>query len=300
MNVTHKQLKAFVAVARSLSFADAGAALHLSQPALSITIKNLEEIVGGSLLSRTTRAVALTSEGEAFFPVAKRLLADWDNAVEALHHRFLLHRDHVAIAAMPSFACNLLPAFIKQFQTEQGDIGVTVHDVIAEDVVALVRSGRVELGVCFEPNESENLQFHTLFDDRFVAVMPQGSPLGQSASVAWQDLITQDFILLQRPSGIRLFLEQHLERHDIRLPTRYEAHQLATIGRMVASGLGVSVVPALCKQQMEEMGAICRPISQPSVSRKVGIITRQGHSLSEAAAALFDCLKTCDPSIGGV
>ena len=291
MNVTHKQLKAFVAVARSLNFADAGASIHLSQPALSITIKNLEDAVGGRLLSRTTRAVALTPEGEAFFPVAKRLLADWDNAVEALHHRFLLHRDHVAIAAMPSFACNLLPRYIQQFKTDHGDIGVTVHDVIAEDVVALVRSGRVELGVCFEPNDAENLHFHTLFDDQFVAVLPADMAPTLPDVLQWRDLIQNDFILLQRPSGIRLFIEQHLEQHSIHLPTRYEAHQLATIGRMVASGLGVSVVPALCKQQMEEMGAICRPVEGPTVSRKVGILSRAGHPLSEAAAALSACLK---------
>lgn len=290
MNVTHKQLKAFVAVARSLSFADAGAAIHLSQPALSISIKNLEEAVGGALLSRTTRAVALTAEGEAFFPVAKRLLADWDNALEALQHRFLLHRDHVAIAAMPSFACNLLPAYIQQFQTDHGDIGVTVHDVIAEDVVALVRSGRVELGVCFEPNETENLQFHTLFEDEFMAVLPRSLASDAPDAVDWRALVQHDFILLQRPSGIRQFLEQRLERHGIQLPTRYEAHQLATIGRMVATGLGVSVVPALCRQQMEEMGAECRPVSGPGVSRKVGILTRSDHPLSDAAMALKACL----------
>ena len=81
MKATIKQLKAFVAAAQARNFAEAGSRVHLSQPALSIAIKNLEEIVGGRLLARTTRSLALTPEGEVFYPVAQRLLADWDNAL---------------------------------------------------------------------------------------------------------------------------------------------------------------------------------------------------------------------------
>ena len=75
MNV--KQLRAFVAVAKYQSFAQAGEHLHVSQPALSLTIKALEENLGGALLSRTTRSVSLTAEGEVLLPLARRLLADW-------------------------------------------------------------------------------------------------------------------------------------------------------------------------------------------------------------------------------
>lgn len=78
--MTVKQLRAFLAVAQSLSFAQACERLHLSQPALSLAIKNLEQSLGGQLLVRTTRSVALTPEGETLLPIAVRLLADWDNA----------------------------------------------------------------------------------------------------------------------------------------------------------------------------------------------------------------------------
>ena len=74
MNVSIKQLQSFVAVARSQSFAEACTLVHLSQPALSISIKNLEEAVGGKLLARSTRSVALTPEGAEFLPVVQRLL----------------------------------------------------------------------------------------------------------------------------------------------------------------------------------------------------------------------------------
>ena len=82
MNITIKQLQAFVAVAKSGSFAEACTLVHLSQPALSITIKNLEDAVGGKLLQRSTRSLALTPEGAEFYPVVQRLLADWDRSLE--------------------------------------------------------------------------------------------------------------------------------------------------------------------------------------------------------------------------
>ena len=71
----------------------------------------------------------------------------------------------------------------------------------------------------------------------------------------------------------------------------FESHQLATVGRMVASGLGVSAVPALCAEQMRELGAHCITLGEPVVERAIGILTKPGHELSAAAQALFDILK---------
>lgn len=88
MEVTIKQLRAFVAVAQFRSFIEASERLHLSQPALSITIKNLEGVVGGNLFNRSTRLIALTPEGQHFLPIAVRLLNDWDNACLDLTEHF--------------------------------------------------------------------------------------------------------------------------------------------------------------------------------------------------------------------
>jgi len=98
--MTVKQLRAFLAVAQTLSFAQACERLHLSQPALSLAIKSLEESMGGQLLIRSTRSVRLTPEGEVLLPIARRLLTDWDNAEDLLRQHFTLQRGTVSIAAM--------------------------------------------------------------------------------------------------------------------------------------------------------------------------------------------------------
>ncbi|WP_434630086.1 LysR family transcriptional regulator [Pseudomonas sp. Z1-29] len=292
--MTLKQIRAFLAVAQSLSFAVAGERLHLSQSALSLTIKALEEGLGGRLFSRNTRNVALTPEGESLLPLARRLVADWENAEDEMRQRFTLQRGRVTLAAMPSFAGNLLPPILKTFRARFPNVNVTVNDVINEQVLEMVRDRHVELGVAFEPMQSSSLAFTPLYLDRFVAVVPLDSPLAKLGEIRWQMLLEQPFITLQRPSTVRVMLEEHLQARGMKLPVEFESHQLATVGRMVASGLGVSAVPALCVGQMHELGARCIILSDPVIERAIGVLTKPGHELSAAAQAMFDTLRDQD------
>ncbi|WP_275289347.1 LysR family transcriptional regulator [Halomonas elongata] len=289
--MTVKQLRAFLAVAQTLSFTQACERLHLSQPALSLTIKGLEDTLGGRLLNRSTRSVRLTPEGETLLPLAKRLLADWDNTEEMLRQRFTLRLGSVAVAAMPSFAGNQLPALLASFRRRHPGINVTVHDVINEDVIDMVRQGRVELGIAFEPEAGETLRVDPLFMDRFVAVVPADSPLADHHALDWAQLLTQDFITLQRPSMVRRMLERRLGDDGISLAVAFESHQLTTVGRMVADGLGVSAVPSLCIDQMHELGARCLPLHSPIIERSVGVLSPRTGELSVAAQALRDVLR---------
>ncbi|NQD91101.1 LysR family transcriptional regulator [Pseudomonas sp. CrR25] len=288
--MTVKQLRAFLAVAQNLSFAQACARLHLSQPALSLAIKTLEESLGGQLLVRTTRSVALTPEGETLLPIARRLLADWDNAEELIHQHFTLQLGKVAIAAMPSFAANLLPVALRIFRARYPKVNVAVHDVINEHVIEMVRNHHVELGIAFEPDAKDGLDFVPFYTDRFVAIVPNEYAIPGQSEVSWDELLTQNFIALQRPSAVRLLLEECVLPMHGMLPVALESHQLATVGRMVAQGLGVSVVPSLCARQMRELGARCLQLTTPVVERTVGLLSLSTHTLSTAAQALADTI----------
>lgn len=288
MNI--KQLKVFLAVAQTKSFAEAASLIHLSQPAVSLSLKTLEDALGGALFTRTTRTIKLTPEGEALFPIAQQLLASWDDAEHELKQRFSLNIGKIALAAMPSFAASILPIGLKQYRQNHPNIKVEVHDVLADFVVDMVRTGKIEIGLSFAPKESLDLHFHKLFTDRFIAVVNQGHLLEKKDSLTWQQLLNYDFITLQKPSSVRSMIETALLEEGIELAVTFEAHQLATIGRMVSQGLGVAVVPALCEQQMQEQGAVCLPITAPIISRDIGIITHAKKPLSAAAAAMVDTL----------
>lgn len=291
MNVTLKQLRAFVAVAECRSFVEACATLHLSQPALSSTIRNLEETVGGTLLARTTRALSLTPEGETFLPAAKQLLNDCDNALSDVHNLFAKQRGKLNIAVMPSFAANRLPYILVAFHKLYPNINIAVHDVIAEEAVEMVRAGRVEFGISFDTEERGELEFTPIFNHEFVAVLPKNHPLTSQKQITWKSLQHNPVILIQQPSGIRKQIDEVVANHQLNLSVEIESHQLTTIGRMVANNLGISIIPSLCIGQMEEIGAVCRPLVEPVISKDVGIVTRSRFPLSAAAQAMIEMLN---------
>lgn len=285
-----KQIRAFLTVAQSMSFASAAQQLHLSQPALSLAIKNLEEDLGGRLLMRTTRTLALTPEGEALLPIAKRLLAQWENASDEMKQRFALQLGRISIAAMPSFAASLLPKAIYNYRQRYQHIQIAIDDVLSDIVVERVVSHQVELGVTFMPDSFSGLDFHPLYEDRFIAVLPEHHRLAAEPQVTWTELLQYDFITLQRPSSVRRMIENELSKAGIKCSVAFDAHQLATVVRLVSEGMGVAVVPSLCRQLAQEQGAVCRAVIEPQISRTVGVICKPRSALSVAAAAMLDIL----------
>lgn len=290
MSVSINQLQAFAAVARLGSFAEASELIHLSQPALSIAIKNLESSLGGKLFDRTTRSVALTPEGKAFYPVVKRLLSDWDQSLEDVRNHFTLRKGKLDIAAMPTFTNSMLPRALADFHDQYPEIHIGIHDVTAEYVVDLVREGRCELGITFNPGDTPDLNFYPLFRDRFMAILPKDHPLLKKSQLRWKDLQHYAYIALQRPASTRHLIDKALAEKKLALTPAFEAHQLVSIGRMVSAGLGVSVVPTMSTAQMQEMGLECRPIAYPVITHEVGLISRHHHALSVSAQIMSEVI----------
>ncbi|BFM49080.1 LysR family transcriptional regulator [Marinomonas sp. THO17] len=288
MNI--KQIRAFLALSHTLNFVQAANQLHLSQPALSLSIKSLEEDLGGKLFIRTTRSMTLTPEGEALVPIAKQLLAHWENAEEEMKQRFALQRGKISIASMPVFAASLLPKAIRNYHQAYPKVKVAIHDVLSDKVEEMVRTNQVELGISFEPENLNKLSFHPLYEDEFIAILPPQHPLNQHTSLTWSELMENDFISLQRPSNVRNKIETELKKHQLELGVAFDAHQLNTVCRMVSEGMGVAVVPALCQKQAEEQGAICHTISHPAIKWRVGVICQPRSSLSVAASAMLNTL----------
>ncbi|RCV86273.1 LysR family transcriptional regulator [Billgrantia montanilacus] len=293
MNPSVQQLRAFVAVAHSRSLAEASERIHLSQPAISIAIRKLEETVGGPLFSRTTRQLALTPEGDAFLPVAVRLLNDWNEAFADLGERFSKQRGKVTVAALPTLAAGLLPGIIANFHAHYPRINLSLHDVLAEQVNQMVREGRADMGLSVSPQDAEDLVFERVLVDRYVAVCPLGHPLLAQTSVEWAQLARQPFIGINRLSSSRQDIDRIMAEVGQPLDILCDASQIATVGRMVAAGLGISVLPSLSFRQIASQGIDHRPLVTPTIRRELGVVMRPRDALSAAAAALHAMIQEC-------
>ena len=171
--MTLKQLKAFLVLARTLNYANAANELCLSQSALSLSIKTLEEELGGKLFKRNTRRVEITIEGQSLIPYAKKLLANWEDMEKDVKQRFKLNRGTLNIASMPFATHAVLPEVMHDFAQLHPNISFSIHDITNEKIIEKVQEGIFEIGICFEPKANDQLIFQPLFNEDFLALLPK-------------------------------------------------------------------------------------------------------------------------------
>ncbi|MCE9681525.1 LysR family transcriptional regulator [Halomonas alkalisoli] len=287
MSISIRQLKSFIEIAATGSFIEAAENLHISQPALSLSIKKLEGVVGGTLFNRSRKGIQLTPEGKRFLPVARRLVSDWDSALDDLSRLFTKQVGRVSIAALPTLAAGFLPAVLADFKQQYPNLEISVHDLLASQIDDLVSEGRADIGLSVRPRNSEAMHFEPLIEDHFVAVCPIGHPLLCQKEVSWHDLLGYPIIDLDRMSSTRQAIERVLGDLKREMDLFCEVSQIGTVGRMVAAGLGVSALPSLSFLQISKEGLGWRPLISPRVPRQLGIITPTRSPLSAAAEAML-------------
>src|SRR5258706_562392 len=140
MNISTRQLRAFLALAEQRSFTRAAVLTHLSQPAFSALIRALEDALGQRLFDRSTRHVELTSEGREFEGSARRVLAEFDGAMAGARDYAARRRGRVSIALLPSLAAGWLPGVLAEFRAAYPGIELEVTDVLSEACIEHVRS----------------------------------------------------------------------------------------------------------------------------------------------------------------
>ncbi|HZD89255.1 MAG TPA: LysR substrate-binding domain-containing protein, partial [Pseudolabrys sp.] len=188
------RIRNFVAVAEERQFRRAAERVGLSQPALSAQLRELEEFLGASLLSRTTRSVHLTAEGEKFLVRARNILADLEAAVLEVRDHASLRRGRLAVAAIPSVASQLLPEVVADFMGQFPGIDVQMIELGSQDVEQCVSSGRADLGLAPAPERNSELAFSFLLRDHFVGVVPVSSRLARQRRVKLEVLFEYPLI----------------------------------------------------------------------------------------------------------
>src|SRR3954469_16507234 len=178
MDVTLRQLRAYVAVLEASSFSEAAKAMHLSQAALSGLIKELENRVGVRLLDRTTRKVSASTVGETFAPMARRVLSSLDEALDNLTNLKELRRGLVRVAAPETLSCTLLPELIAGYNNSYPGVDVRFDDVPIQEVLAGLQNGSTDIG--FGPAgvvPDQSVEVHMICADPLFVALRSDDPL---------------------------------------------------------------------------------------------------------------------------
>jgi DNA-binding transcriptional LysR family regulator len=293
MNLSTRQLRAFLALAQLRSFTRAAHRCHLSQPAFSALVASLEESLGARLFNRDTRHVELTAEGQLIEAPAGRLLADFEAMVSDVRNRVARRTGRVAVAALPSLAAGWLPAVLAEFGRAYPGIEVLLHDTLSDECLALVRAGLADFALAAAGPDSPEWAVEPLCRDRFHLVCRRDHPLARKARLEAKDLAPYPFVHFSRASSVRQHLEAAL--HPQQMNTVLEVVHLATVAGMVEEGVGITVVPALTLFAFERSLLVHRPLNRPGLTRTLYLARRADRKLSIAAQALYDLMLKRKP-----
>ncbi|MBI1627041.1 LysR family transcriptional regulator [Comamonas suwonensis] len=285
MNLSARDIQAFLALAEVKNFTRAAARCHLSQPAFSALIKALEASVGLQLFDRSTRHVLLTPEGERFLLSAQRIAAELEDCAKAMRDTAQLARGHVAVALLPSLAAGWLPPVLAQFMARHPGVDLALLDVLSEPCIAAVAHGEADFALAAIRADTPDLQAEPFCSDDFHLVCREDHALAAQDRLEVADLLPWPFVHLARHSSVRQYLDAAFFPQSMH--TLVEVEQLATVMGLVHAGLGISVVPALSLFHFDKPGLITRPLSLPGMERQIYLVRRRERSLSLPAQALY-------------
>lgn len=282
MTVTLRQLRYFAALARHGHFGRAAEDCHVTQPALSVQIKELEAALGVALAERGGGRVVLTSAGRELARRAERVLAEVAEIEQAARWTRGLG-GRLSLGVIPTVAPYLLPAALPLLRARNISLDLGVREAVTAVLVDELADGRLDAAVTALPTGAEGLIETPLFDDRFLLAAPEGRSLdGLGAEdLRPQDLRPEDL----RPERLLLLDEGHcladqalsvcgLQRGAARLDLR--ASSLGTLARLVAGGFGVTLLPELAAraEAAAAPGLTLRRFAEPQPARTVGLVRR--------------------------
>ena len=292
MDVSLKQVRSFLTVARTKSFTGAALLLNVTQPALTMQIKRLEEALGIVLLDRDKRSVELTRVGRDLLPAFERTLQDFDAALESARDLANEKRGIVRLAALPSVAAGALPDAIRSFRERRPNVSFDLKDAIAGQVLKLVQTEQVDFGVMGGPVNAIDVE--TVFEakDRLHVVFPRGHKIGRAKKVTPSLLAGFPLILLHRDTSVRAIVDSGFHAAGLAPLATCEAIYMMTAVAMVRAGLGVTILPGSAREVLAEPSLQSKPINDPAFTRPVSLIKRKGRTLPPLSLSFLEHLST--------
>ncbi|WP_411036603.1 LysR family transcriptional regulator [Shinella sp. BYT-45] len=297
---TIRHLRAFLSVAKHRSFTRAATELHLSQPSLTMTIQQLEDIVGGTLFDRTTRNVILTQEGNDLFPVAERVVDDFDLAIRNIRLTASSRNSCIRVGVVSSIATKIMPRILEGFLASRPGLRVQLREGNSNDVRRLVRRNEVDIGFASMDGPDADLVFKPLFKDQLGLFLRHTHPLHMLAKdgvLRWADLAGHNFVGLTLDTATGPILSQMEDLPEsIRVP-KYEVSTYPTLWALIENGLGVTTAPALAAEFIPDNRIAFLGLIEPVAWRSVYIVSRLGRALPPMVTAL---VKTVEAELAAI
>lgn len=295
-NMDLRQLETFLAVAHYANFSTAAKSLHVSQPALSRTIRLMEDALGSPLFDRDTRTVTLTAVGEELLPIAKRVVGEFSRSMTDLAGFIEGKRGRIKLTTLPSLSQSILtPQLLADFQRLHPHAEFSLRNEAAGEVLACLQRGDADMALTVQPPPDGSFAFTHLFDDPYVLVSRRGHPLltrYAAKTLPWRVFDEENYIASIAGSSIRAATDAVFMSLDLNVQAAHEASSLQLIGSLIAAGLGIAAIPASAVSLLNQGDLVARGLDSPSVSRRIGLVRRMHKELSPIAKTFYEYMQT--------
>jgi DNA-binding transcriptional LysR family regulator len=285
-----RQLRAFVAVYHTGHLSAAAEQLSLTQPAVTVLLRELEEKLGVRLFDRTTRTLRRTEAATEAIEYAQRVLSELEGLGASMAQLAGSGRGRVRIAATSTIAQTLLPPVVRRFQDAYPGVKLVIDDCAPDEFVERILAERVDLGLGTLEAATPGLVETVVLRDTLCAVAPASPVFVDGRTITWKQLAALPLVTVRAGYGVRRRIDQAAEEAGVTLQMVHEVSLLTTALALAASGLGTAVVPGsiLVRAQYPQLAS--RRLVRPQVERNTAVVHKQERSLSPAAQAFAQLL----------
>ncbi|MCU7802886.1 MAG: LysR family transcriptional regulator [Candidatus Thiodiazotropha sp. (ex Lucinoma annulata)] len=288
MHTTLRQMRVFTTVARHLNYTRAAQELHLSQPAVSMQVKQLEESVGLPLFEHAGKKIQLTEVGREMSQYVRAIFQTFEEMEEVLDAMKGLDTGHLNIAVASTvnyFAPRLLAAFSRQYPGIDLSLDVTNR----ERLMGLLKNNEIDIVLMGLPPEDIELVYEPFMDNPLVVIAPPGHPLQHDRRIPVQRLADEVFIMREAGSGTRLAMERYFAKQSIVISTGMQMTRNEAIKQAVRAGMGLGVVSShTIELELETGRLVVLDIEDFPIQRHWYMVYRKNKRLSPAAKAFHD------------
>ena len=288
MHFTLRQLSIFEAVARHLSYTQAATELHLTQPAVSMQIRQLEANLGLPLFEQLGKKIYLTEAGREMYRYSRAIAQQLQEVEEVFAELKGVKRGRLAISVVSTanyFAARLLAAFCKQYQNITFNLDVTNR----ERLLRQLENNERDLAIMGQPPEEMDLVSESFMENPLVVIAAPEHSLARRRNIPLQELVEEDFVMREPGSGTRIAVERFLAEHQLALSTSIELTRDEAIKQAVAAGLGLGIVSIHTLDLELSTGTlVLLSVESFPIVRYWYVVHRSGKRLSPIALAFKD------------
>jgi LysR family transcriptional regulator, low CO2-responsive transcriptional regulator len=272
-----RQLRAFAMLARMGSFRQAARELHLTQSAVSHSMKALENEVGCRLLDRLGKSVTLTQAGEQLLSHALKILAEMDLARQRLTELGKWGHGRLRVATSLTACQYILPSVLREFKESFPQCIIHIETGDTPRMLESLDQGRIDLALSLEPRTEFGFDFQEIFEDELAFHTSPLHPWALAGKVDRTEIARQRFILYTRSSYLFQMVEQYFQSEEIVLPTSVELGNIEAIKELVKLGLGISILaPWVAQKELAEGSLTALNLGKNKLKRRWGILSRKG------------------------